>query len=172
MTYDGVPKEAGTIRPCREADYTAILAIVNEAAQAYRRVIPADCWHEPYMSIAELQRDIAAGVMFSGYDSDGTLMGVMGLQRVKDVELIRHAYVRPGLQRGGVGTALIGHLRGMTERRMLVGTWAAATWAISFYQRNGFDLVSARETPKLLRQYWSISERQIETSVVLASPPR
>ena len=163
--------ETATIRFCTEADQATMLAIVNEAAAAYRGVIPADCWHEPYMSLSDLRRDIAAGVVFWGYETGGTLIGVMGMQRVKGVELIRHAYVRPGRQRGGVGAELIKHLRAQSRQPMLVGTWATATWAMEFYRRHGFELVAAEKTPELLRRYWSISDRQIETSVVLANPP-
>jgi len=160
-----------TIRRCREADFADILAIINSAAKAYRGVIPADCWHDPYMPAAELQREIAAGVAFFGFETDGELIGVMAIQPVMDVDLIRHAYVRPGAQRHGVGAALIGHLRQQSSRRMLVGTWAAATWAVSFYQRQGFELVPAGLKAALLEKYWTIPERQIETSVVLANPP-
>jgi GNAT superfamily N-acetyltransferase len=160
----------GEIRPCRDDERPAVLAIVNAAAEAYRGVIPADRWHEPYMSAEELDREIAAGVAFWGYEEDGELAGVMGIQQVRDVDLIRHAYVRPGRQRGGVGGALLGHLREQAARPMLVGTWAAAEWAIRFYERHGFELVSPERKTELLRAYWSIPDRQIETSVVLAGP--
>ena len=155
------------IRKCTPADHEAILSIVNEAAEAYRGVIPADRWHDPYMSMANLRRDIEAGVEFSCYESDGGVIGVMGIQRVQDVELIRHAYVRRGRQRTGIGAALMARLREGTDRRLLVGTWAAATWAIGFYERNGFRLVPAPAAQVLLRRYWSIPERQMATSVVL-----
>ena len=148
-----------------------MLAIVNAAAEAYRGVIPADRWHEPYMPEAELREEIAAGVEFWGLDTDDGLIGIMGVQPVRDVDLIRHAYVRPDRQRHGVGAELIEHLRRRSARRMLVGTWAAATWAISFYQRHGFELVAPDAAAALLRTYWTIPERQIETSVVLANPP-
>jgi GNAT superfamily N-acetyltransferase len=161
----------GLIRPCRDDDREAILAIVNAAAEAYRGVIPPDRWHEPYMPGAELDGEIAAGVVFWGYEADGELLGVMGLQPVRDVELIRHAYVAPERQRGGVGGALLEHLAARTTRRMLVGTWAAAEWAIAFYRRHGFAPVGPERTAELLRAYWAIPERQIETSVVLARPP-
>jgi GNAT superfamily N-acetyltransferase len=161
----------GGIRACRTGERPAILAIVNAAAEAYRGVIPADRWHEPYMSAEELDREIAAGVEFWGYEEDGELVGVMGIQTVGDVELIRHAYVRPGRQRGGIGGALIAHLHGVASRPMLVGTWAAAEWAIRFYERHGFELVSEERKNELLRRYWDIPERQIATSVVLAGPP-
>src|SRR5262245_46633632 len=159
------------IRLCRDEERAAILVIVNAAAVAYRGVIPADRWHEPYMSGDELDDEIAAGVVFWGHEEDGTLKGVMGLQPVRDVDLIRHAYVRPDIQRRGIGGALLGHLRRLSTRRMLVGTWAAAEWAIRFYRRHGFDPVSPAQKTVLLKTYWSIPDRQIETSVVLANPP-
>ncbi len=148
-----------------------MLAIVNAAAEAYRGVIPADRWHEPYMSEAELREEITAGVEFWGLETGDGLAGVMGVQPVRDVDLIRHAYVRPDQQRHGVGAELIEHLRRHSTRRMLVGTWAAATWAITFYERHGFVLVAPERAAALLRAYWTIPERQIETSVVLAHPP-
>lgn len=140
---------------------------MNQAAEAYRGVIPADCWHEPYMSRAELDREIDAGVAFSGYEADGELAGVMGIQPVKDVELIRHAYVSPARQRHGIGSALLERLGEPTGRPLLVGTWAAADWAVRFYERHGFEPVARERTAQLLRTYWDISDRQIETSVVL-----
>ena len=148
-----------------------MLAIVNAAATAYRGVIPGDCWHEPYLSASQLEREISAGVTFWGYETGGALIGVMGVQAVRDVDLIRHAYVLPANQHRGVGSSLLAHLRGSTTQRMLVGTWADAEWAIRFYQRHGFELVSPEQTTSLLRTYWTVSERQIETSVVLAHPP-
>ena len=160
-----------SIRRCRDDEREAILAIVNAAAEAYRGVIPADRWHEPYMGSGELGAEIAAGVAFWGCETNGELVGVMGIQALEDVDLIRHAYVRPDRQGEGIGRALLDHLRGMTSRRILIGTWAAAEWAIRFYERNGFELVSPERKTELLRQYWSIPERQVETSVVLASPP-
>ena len=155
------------IRPCRDDERDEILAIVNTAAEAYRGVIPADRWHEPYMSAEELDREIEAGVRFWGSEDGGSLVGVMGVQRVRDVTLIRHAYVRPGGQGRGVGTELLRRLRAESERDLLVGTWASASWAVAFYERNGFSLVSPEEKDRLLREYWSIPERQVETSVVL-----
>ena len=160
-----------TIRPCREDESPIVSAIVNAAAEAYRGVIPADRWHDPYMSLRELDSEISAGVVFWAYESEGEVIGVMGIQPVRDVDLIRHAYVRPGAQRRGIGAALISHIRSLSSRQMLVGTWAAATWAIAFYQRHGFALVSPEEKTALLKSYWTIPERQIETSVVLANPP-
>jgi GNAT superfamily N-acetyltransferase len=161
----------GSIRRCRDDERAAVLAIVNEAAQVYRGVIPEDRWHEPYMGPEELAGEIEAGVAFWGFEADGALVGVMGIQPVDDVDLIRHAYVLPASQRHGDGGALLRHLRCKTTRRMLVGTWAAAEWAIRFYRRNGFELVTPERTTALLRTYWKIPERQIETSVVLADPP-
>lgn len=148
-----------------------MLSIVNAAAEVYRGVIPADRWHDPYMPSDELDADIAAGVDFWGYEADGRLLGVMGIQPVLDVHLIRHAYVLPGQQRLGVGGALLSHLRPMSTRRMLVGTWGAAEWAIRFYQRHGFELLESQRGASLLRRYWTIPQRQIETSVVLESRP-
>lgn len=159
------------VRPCRDNERAEILKIINAAAQAYRGVIPADRWHEPYMAADELDREIAAGVAFWGCDSDGVLAGVMGFQPVHDVDLIRHAYVLPGAQRRGVGGMLLDHLLSRTRRRILVGTWAAAEWAIRFYERHGFVAVSPAAKVTLLKTYWTIPDRQIETSVVLANPP-
>jgi GNAT superfamily N-acetyltransferase len=161
------------IRPCRDDERDEILAIVNAAAEAYRGVIPADRWHEPYMPGEELDGEIAAGVAFWGYeDDDDGLLGIMGIQPVRDVNLIRHAYVVPDSQGRGVGGALLEHLLGLATRPMLVGTWAVATWAIRFYERHGFEYVGRERTAELLRAYWDIPERQIETSVVLAQRPR
>ena len=160
------------LRPIRDEELDAVLAIVNAAAEAYRGVIPEDRWHDPYMSATELDREIAAGVAFWGIEDDaGTLAGVMGIQEVRDVDLIRHAYVRPGLQGGGIGRRLLEDLVARAERPLLVGTWAAATWAIRFYERNGFELVTPEEKDRLLQTYWDIPERQVQTSVVLAHRP-
>jgi GNAT superfamily N-acetyltransferase len=160
-----------TIRRCRDDDRDDILSIINAAAEAYRGVIPADRWHEPYMPASELDRERAAGVVLWGYEDRGRLAGVMGLQDVGDVNIIRHAYIVPARQRGGIGGKLLAHLLQMSGKPMLVGTWAAATWAIRFYQRHGFALVSPQRKTALLKSYWTIPERQIETSVVLANPP-
>jgi GNAT superfamily N-acetyltransferase len=159
------------IRRCREQDRSAILAIVNAAAGAYRGAIPADRWHDPYMRTDELDAEIAAGVGFWGLEVDGGLAGVMGIQPVGDVDLIRHAYVAPARQRQGVGGALLEHLLQTSNRHTLVGTWAAAVWAIAFYERHGFRLASPGRAAELLKAYWTIPDRQIETSVVLARPP-
>lgn len=155
------------IRPCTEADTPIIEAIINQAARAYRDVIPADCWHEPYMPKWELLAEIAAGVRFSGWEDSGSLIGVMGIQKVHDATLIRHAYVLSGHQSRGIGGALLATLVGQSSGQLLVGTWAAAEWAIRFYQRHGFRLVSTEEKDRLLSRYWKISPRQRDTSVVL-----
>ena len=159
------------LRRCTDDERADILEIVNAGAAAYRGVIPADRWHEPYMDAAQLEREIADGVVFWGIDERGELGGVMGIQAVRDVDLIRHAYVRPEHQGRGIGRALLEHLVARAERPLLVGTWAAAEWAIRFYERNGFQTVGEAEKNRLLRAYWSIPERQVETSVVLAHRP-
>jgi len=159
------------IRPCQADAFDAILDIVNQAAEAYRGVIPDDCWREPYMSAGALRHEIEAGVVFSALEVDGAVAGVMGAQRVRNVDLIRHAYVLPGFQGRGVGSALMDHVRAMSGRQILVGAWAATDWAIGFYQRHGFVLTTPDDKTALLQSYWTVSPRQIETSVVLASPP-
>jgi GNAT superfamily N-acetyltransferase len=160
----------GCIRRCCDHERGTILTIVNRAAEAYRGRIPADRWEQPYMASEELVHEIAAGVDFWGYEADGMLLGVMGMQRVRDVVLIRHAYVLPEAQRQGVGSALLKYLQRLHQGRMLVGTWAAATWAIRFYEGHGFELVSPERTVALLRSYWTIPDRQAENSVVLCNP--
>jgi GNAT superfamily N-acetyltransferase len=156
------------IRRCTAEDVPRIFSIVNEAAQRYRGAIPADCWHEPYMALEALEAEIAAGVEFWGFEEDSALVGVMGLQRVGDATLIRHAYVLAKRQRGGIGSALLRFLAARVRtNHFLVGTWAAAEWAIRFYERNGFERVEAAEKDALLMKYWKISERQREVSVVL-----
>jgi N-acetylglutamate synthase-like GNAT family acetyltransferase len=156
------------IRRCEEQDFESIYAIINDGAQAYRGTIPEDRWTEPYMSREKLQHEINDGVVFWGYQEDGTLTGVMGIQPVKDVILIRHAYVRTGNQKKGIGSQLLSHLRQLTEAPVLIGTWADAIWAIRFYESHGFRRVSRDDKDRLLKRYWTIPERQIETSVVLA----
>jgi GNAT superfamily N-acetyltransferase len=155
------------IRCCTDADLAEIEAIINEAAQAYHGVIPADCWHEPYMTRSQLIAEIDAGVNFWGWDDSGALIGTMGLQKVRDVTLIRHAYVRSAHQGRGIGGALLTALAGQATGQLLVGTWAAAAWAIRFYERHGFRMASTSEKDRLLNTYWSIPLRQQETSVVL-----
>jgi len=157
------------IRPLRPEENEVILAIINAAAQAYQGVIPADCWHEPYMSPRELENELGAGVVFWGYEDEGRVVGVMGRQDLGEVTLIRHAYVHPDWQRQGLGKKLLDHLLGGVSSPVLVGTWAAAHWAVRFYEKNGFTLVSHQEKERLLRTYWTISPRQIETSVVLGN---
>jgi N-acetylglutamate synthase-like GNAT family acetyltransferase len=156
------------IRKSRAGESAAMLAIINDAAQAYKGVIPADRWHEPYMPAHELEAEIAAGVVFWVAEEDGRLLGVMGIQDKGEVALVRHAYVSPTLQRKGVGRALLRHVQALTEKPVLIGTWAAASWAIDFYRINGFTVVGEDEKNRLLRRYWSIPARQVETSVVLA----
>ncbi|MGA8006889.1 MAG: GNAT family N-acetyltransferase [Burkholderiales bacterium] len=157
------------LRELRPEERDALLAIVNDAAQAYRGVIPADRWHEPYMPLAELEAEIADGVEFWGAEEEGHLLGVMGIQDRGEVALVRHAYVASAAQGKGIGRSLLRHVQSLTQKPLLVGTWVAAEWAIAFYLRNGFALVADEQKDALLRKYWSIPERQIETSVVLAS---
>jgi GNAT superfamily N-acetyltransferase len=156
------------IRRCDDRDFDAIRAIINDGAQAYRGIIPPDRWTEPYMSAEHLQHEIDEGVVFWGYQDAGALAGVMGIQPVHDVTLIRHAYVRTSSQKRGIGALLLCHLRELSARPVLIGTWADAAWAIRFYERHGFHVVGADEKNRLLKKYWTIPERQIETSVVLA----
>jgi GNAT superfamily N-acetyltransferase len=156
------------IRCCDARDFEPIWAIVNDGAQAYKGIIPADRWAEPYMSEEKLRHEMDDGVVFWGWEEAGTLTGVMGLQQVKDVTLIRHAYVRTGSQKQGIGGRLLSHLQGLTNGPLLVGTWADAVWAIRFYLRYGFQLVDQLEKERLLKKYWTVPDRQIETSVVLA----
>jgi N-acetylglutamate synthase-like GNAT family acetyltransferase len=160
------------IRPCIDADFDTIFAIINDGAEAYRDVIPADRWHEPYMPREELRHEIESGVRFSGWEEDGELVGVMGIQDVQDVTLIRHAYVRTANRNGGIGGKLLAELSNLTNRPILIGTWAAATWAIRFYEKHGFKRVTPEEKDRLLKEYWSIPERQVETSVVLVEARR
>lgn len=157
-----------TIRASRPSDFDAILAIINEAAGAYRGVIPADRWREPYMPAEELKKEIADGVAFHVAEQDRRLVGVTGIQDKGEVALIRHAYVASAMQRRGVGTTLLRHVLALSDKPVLIGTWAAASWAIAFYRRNGFTVVADEYRAPLLRKYWSIPARQIEASVVLA----
>jgi N-acetylglutamate synthase-like GNAT family acetyltransferase len=156
------------LRRCDPHDFNAIHTIINDGAQAYKGVIPADRWIEPYMSADHLQHEIEKGVIFWGHDHTGTLVGVMGIQDVQDVTLIRHAYVRTANQKQGIGAHLLSHLRELTDRPVLIGTWVDATWAISFYEKYGFQKVDPLEKASLLKKYWTVPDRQIEISVVLA----
>jgi GNAT superfamily N-acetyltransferase len=155
------------IRRCRSDEQEALLTIVNAAAQRYRGVIPQDRWSDPYMSAGELAEEIEAGVEFWGFDDGAALAGIMGVQPRGDVDLIRHAYVSPGHQGRGMGTLLLHALEAQGSRPILIGTWAAAHWAIRFYERNGYVRAGADEARSLLRRYWTVPERQIDTSVVL-----
>jgi GNAT superfamily N-acetyltransferase len=156
------------IRRCDDRDFESTWEIINDGALAYKGIIPADCWTDPYMSVGKLRHEIDHGVVFWGYEESGSLAGVMGLQQVKDVTLIRHAYVRTGSQKRGIGAGLLSHLREMAKGPVLIGTWADAVWAIRFYERHGFRMVGREEKQRLLKKYWTVPERQIETSVVLA----
>jgi GNAT superfamily N-acetyltransferase len=156
------------IRRCNKSDFESIYAIINDGAQAYKGVIPEDRWTEPYMSKHELQHEIDDGVAFWGYDESGVLIGVMGIQPVQDVTLIRHAYVRSSGQRQGIGGNLLTHLRTQTATPLLIGTWADAAWAIRFYEKHGFRLLPTQVKNRVLPRYWTIPQRQIVTSVVLA----
>lgn len=158
------------IRKCTREDLAAIFAIINDAAQAYKGVIPADRWHEPYMPLEELEQEIARGVVFWGAEAGGELVGVMGIQDRGEVDLIRHAYVRTRSRRAGIGSELLSHLERLTAKPILIGTWADALWAIRFYEKHGYRVLGRPETEALLKKYWTIPDRQIATSVVLASP--
>ena len=156
------------IRECTESDFKTILEIINDAAKAYKGIIPDDRWHEPYMTFEEIQHAVEDGVIFWGFEQKDNLLGVMGIQDRGDVTLIRHAYVRTRYRKQGIGAQLLGYLENLTEKPILVGTWKDASWAISFYKKKGYFLVADKEKNRLLQKYWSIPERQIETSVVLA----
>lgn len=156
------------IRRCAESEFETIYRIINDAAEAYKGIIPEDRWHDPYMPREELEGEIRDGVVFWGLAEGGKLLGVMGLQDRGDVILIRHSYVLQRAQKRGVGRKLLRHLEGLADKPVLIGTWETATWAVSFYQKNGYTLLPEGQKNKLLQKYWSIPERQIETSVVLA----
>ena len=158
------------IRACTLDDLSAICAIINDAATAYRGVIPDDRWHEPYMPLDELEHEIARGIVFWGAEAGGELVGVMGIQDRGEVDLIRHAYVRTRSRRQGIGSDLLRHLERLTSKPILIGTWTDAVWAIRFYEKHGYRVLSRPETEALLERYWTIPRRQIATSVVLASP--
>ena len=156
------------IRVCIGDDFEAIFQVINDAAEAYRGIIPVDRWHEPYMPREELQAEVSAGVAFLGYEKDGELAGVMGTQDVQDVTLIRHAYVRTPQRGQGIGGELLGRIMDQATKPILIGTGADAVWAVRFYENHGFKVVSTQEKETLLRKYWNVPDRQIETSVVLA----
>ncbi len=158
------------IRRCDGSDFEAIRSIINDGAQTYRGVIPADRWKEPYMSRRELRDETDAGVAFWGLEKHGQLRGVMGIQRVEEVTLIRHAYVLRAYHNQGIGGELLASVAGETDRPILIGTWADAVWAVRFYRKHGFRPVPAKQKDGLLKRYWSVPDRQIETSVVLANP--
>jgi GNAT superfamily N-acetyltransferase len=147
----------------------SIYEIINDAAQAYKGIIPEDRWHEPYMSRDALRNEIDDGVRFWGVEENGELVGVMGIQDKGEVDLIRHAYVKTDQQRKGLGQQLLEFLESKTEKPILIGTWADAVWAVGFYQKNGYRLLKAVEKTMLLNRFWNIPERQVETSVVLAN---
>ena len=157
------------IRKCKQSEIEIIYEIINDGAQAYKGIIPADRWHEPYMSLEELEHEIGDGVLFWGLEADRELVGVMGIQDKGDVNLIRHSYVRTRARKQGIGTQLLRHLESIDGKPILIGTWAGASWAIAFYQKNGYRVVTEAEKNRLLRKYWNITERQVETSVVLAN---
>ena len=156
------------IRVCIDNDFEAILQIINDASEAYRGIIPVDRWHEPYMPREELRAEVSAGVAFLGYEKDGELAGVMGTQNVQDVTLIRHSYVRTAQRGQGIGGELLDQIMDQAAKPVLIGTWADAVWAVRFYGNHGFKVVSTQEKETLLRKYWNVPDRQIETSVVLA----
>jgi GNAT superfamily N-acetyltransferase len=160
------------IRKCLYSDIGKMFEIINAAAEAYRGIIPEDRWQEPYMPVEELEAEISDGVGFWGCEQDGELLGIMGMQDKGDVTLIRHAYVQPEAQRKGIGALLLRYLEHLTDKPVLIGTWADAEWAITFYEKNGYILMSHNEKNRLLRKYWSIPVRQVETSVVLAMETR
>ena len=141
------------IRAAQPQDFNTVLAVINDGAEAYRGAIPDDCWHEPYMPVHAMAREIESGVAFWVWEEDGTIAGVMGIQDVKDVTLIRHAYVKTTAQRHGIGASLLGHLRQLADKPLLIGTWSDAHWAIAFYQKHGFVLISRADTGSVLSRY-------------------
>lgn len=155
------------IRICDSSDIEAIYQIINNAAHAYKGVIPEDRYDEPYMTIEDLNNEIYDGVVFWGFSQHNKLLGVMGVQDKGDVTLIRHAYVKTSQRNSGIGSKLLSHLITLTNKPILIGTWESAGWAVKFYIKNGFKLVSQDEKRELLNSYWNVPERQIETSVVL-----
>jgi len=170
VPYEISQKQKGdvVIRQCGTTDLSEMLEIINDSATAYKGVIPEDCWHDPYMSHEHLTGEIDAGVVFYGYETDDVLQGIMGIQDVRDFTLIRHAYVRTQGRNNGIGSMLLTHLIPIAANPVLIGTWADAVWAVSFYRKHGFFIVSNDEKDFLLRKYWTIPDLQIETSIVLA----
>lgn len=158
------------IKKCDESDFKLICEVINDAASAYKGVIPEDCWKEPYMPEKELKEQINQGVQFWSYTEHGKILGVMGIQDKGNVTLIRHAYVRTKFRNKGIGSRLLNNLVSKTAKPVLIGTWSDATWAMDFYKKHGFRLLPKAEKDALLRKYWTIPDRQIETSVVLANP--
>jgi GNAT superfamily N-acetyltransferase len=158
------------IRPCDAHEFEVIWTIINDGARAYNGIVPADCLKDPYMAKSELEDEIKDGVVFWGYEDSGELVGVMGIQDVGEVTLIRHAYVRTPAQGRGIGGKLLSHLRELANKPLLIGTWADAKWAIGFYEKHGFALLTPQDKNYLIPKYWKIPQRQAETSVVLASP--
>ena len=156
------------IRKCTDQDFETMLVVINDAADAYRGIIPEDRWKDPYMPRNELHEEITAGVEFFGYAIDDKLIGLMGIQDRGDVTLMRHAYVQTSHRRQGIGSQLLRYLQRQTSKPILIGTWADAGWAIRFYEKHGYQLVTRAEKDRLLQTYWSIPARQVETSVVLA----
>ena len=167
-TISGKEEDRVIIRRCNDSDFDAMYIIINDAAQAYRGIIPSDRWHDPYMSREELRHEIQDEVHFWGYEENGRLVGVMGIQDAGDVTLIRHAYVTTVKRRNGIGGMLLSELVKQTDKPLLMGTWAGASWAVRFYEKHGFRLVTPEEKDRLLKKYWKIPQRQVETSVVLA----
>ncbi|WDH84082.1 GNAT family N-acetyltransferase [Paenibacillus urinalis] len=157
------------IRLCSSVEMQEIYEIVNDASRAYKGIIPEDCYHEPYMPMDELQSEIESGVVFWGYELEGNLIGVMGIQDRGEVSLIRHAYVKTNSRQKGIGSMLLTHLLELTNKPVLIGTWADASWAIRFYNKHGFNRVSQEDKMRLLKAYWTVPDRQIETSVVLSN---
>lgn len=156
------------IRRCDAGDFDTILVVINDSAQCYRGVIDADCWNEPYMSEDYLRHEIKSGVEFWSFERDGEIIGVMGVQDVLDITLIRHVYVKSANRNSGAGSALLGRIREMTDKPILIGAYRAAVWALDFYKKHGFKLIDGEEKNRLLRKYWSLPDRQIETSVIMA----
>jgi GNAT superfamily N-acetyltransferase len=168
--FSGTKNHSPTLRECTIADVGEMHTVINDSATAYKGKIPADCWHEPYMPLSELASEIEDGIEFWGHEQNGWLLGIMGIQDRGDVTLIRHAYVMTSERNTGIGSTLLQHLETLTSKQILIGTWEAATWAILFYRKNGYTLVTEEEKNRLLVKYWTISARQIETSVVLVKP--